>query len=42
MTYRKADLYDLRVYDHSLTAEALQTVKDEMMADYEKATGGGV
>lgn len=33
-------LYDLRIYDHSLTAEELQTVKDEMMADYENATGG--
>ena len=36
-----AALYDLRIYDHSLTAEELQTVKDEMMADYENATGGG-
>lgn len=34
-------LYDLRIYDHSLTAEELQTVKDEMMSDYENATGGG-
>ena len=33
--------YDLRIYDHSLTAEELQTVKDEMMTDYENATGGG-
>lgn len=33
-------LYDLRIYDHTLTAEELQTVKDEMMTDYEKATGG--
>lgn len=33
-------LYDLRIYDHSLTAEELQAVKDEMMADYEAATGG--
>lgn len=39
--YRKAVLYDLRIYDHSLTAEELQTVKDEMMSDYEAATGGG-
>ena len=38
----QAVLYDLRIYDHSLTAEELQTVKDEMMADYEKATGGGI
>lgn len=35
-------LYDLRIYDHSLTAEELQTVKDEMMSDYENATGGGI
>ena len=35
-----AALYDLRIYDHSLTAEELQTVKDEMMSDYENATGG--
>ena len=34
--------YDLRIYDHSLTAEELQTVKDEMMSDYENATGGGI
>lgn len=39
---KKAALYDLRVYDHSLTAEELQTVKDEMMTDYENATGGGI
>ena len=39
---KNAALYDLRIYDHSLTAEELQTVKDEMMADYEKATGGGM
>lgn len=32
--------YDLRIYDHTLTAEELQTVKDEMMTDYENATGG--
>ena len=38
----KAALYDLRIYDHSLTAEELQTVKDEMMSDYENATGGGI
>ena len=38
--YLSAVLYDLRIYDHSLTAEELQTVKDEMMADYENATGG--
>ena len=35
-------LYDLRIYDHSLTAEELQLVKDEMMSDYENATGGGI
>ena len=39
--YRPAALYDLRIYDHSLTTEELQTVKDEMMQDYENATGGG-
>ena len=38
----KVVLYDLRIYDHSLTAEELQTVKDEMMSDYEKDTGGGI
>ena len=38
--YLKAVLYDLRIYDHSLSDEELQTVRDEMMADYEKATGG--
>lgn len=37
-----AVLYDLRIYDHSLSAEELQIVKDEMMSDYEKATGGGI
>ena len=40
--YLPAALYDLRIYDHSLTAEELQTVKDEMMSDYENATGGGI
>lgn len=40
--YLSAVLYDLRIYDHSLTAEELQAVKDEMMADYENATGGGI
>lgn len=39
--YYKCALYDLRIYDHSLTAEELAAVKDEMMADYENATGGG-
>ena len=38
----KAALYDLRIYDHSLTAEELQAVQDEMMQDYENATGGGI
>lgn len=38
--YCKGVLYDLRIYDHSLSAEELQIVKDEMMSDYEKATGG--
>lgn len=37
-----AALYDLRIYDHSLTAEELMAVKDEMMSDYEAATGGGI
>lgn len=37
-----AALYDLRIYDHSLTAEELQAVKDEMMTDYMEATGGGL
>ena len=40
--YYKCVFYDLRIYDHSLTAEELEAVKDEMMADYEKATGGGI
>lgn len=40
--YSQAALYDLRIYDHSLTEEELQTVKDEMMSDYENATGGGI
>ena len=39
--YKGCVLYDLRIYDHSLTAEELEAVKDEMMEDYEKATGGG-
>lgn len=39
-SYKKAALYDLRIYDHSLTAEELQTVQDEMFSDYENATGG--
>ena len=38
--YKGCVLYDLRIYDHSLTAEELEAVKDEMMSDYEKATGG--
>lgn len=40
--YSQCTLYDLRIYDHSLTAEELQAVKDEMMSDYEEATGGGI
>lgn len=35
LIYSLAVLYDLRIYDHSLTAEELQTVKDEMMTDFE-------
>ena len=38
----QAALYDLRIYDHTLTAEELQIVRDEMMTDYENATGGGI
>lgn len=34
--YVQAVLYDLRIYDHSLSAEELETVRDEMMSDYEK------
>lgn len=34
--YSKAALYDLRIYDHSLTDEELQLVKDDMMRNYEK------
>lgn len=40
--YCQGVLYDLRIYDHSLTAEELEAVRDEMMSDYEKATGGGI
>lgn len=40
--YKGCVLYDLRIYDHTLTAEELEAVKDEMMSDYEKATGGGI
>ena len=40
--YCQGVLYDLRIYDHSLTAEELQIVRDEMMSDYENATGGGI
>lgn len=40
--YCKGVLYDLRIYDHTLTAEELQIVRDEMMTDYENATGGGI
>lgn len=32
----QAVLYDLRIYDHSLTSEELQIVKDDMMRNYEK------
>lgn len=38
--HMSAVLYDLRIYDHTLTAEELSIVKDEMMSDYENATGG--
>lgn len=40
--YKGCVLYDLRIYDHTLTAEELEAVRDEMMSDYEKATGGGI
>lgn len=40
--HMSAVLYDLRIYDHSLSAEELHLVRDEMMSDYEKATGGGI
>lgn len=33
---KQAVLYDLRIYDHSLTDEELQLVKDDMMKNYEK------
>lgn len=36
--YNQSVLYDLRIYDHSLTAEELQLVKDEMMEDYYRHT----
>lgn len=32
-------LYDLRIYDHSLTEEELAMVKADMIANYEKNTG---
>ena len=41
-TYNQSVLYDLRIYDHTLTDEELQAVKDEMMSDYGEATGGGI
>lgn len=34
--YQNSVLYDLRIYDHSLTDEQLQLVKDDMMRNYEK------
>lgn len=34
--YASVVLYDLRIYDHSLTDEELQLVKDDMMRNYEK------
>lgn len=36
VNYVQAVLYDLRIYDHSLTDEELQLVKDDMMRNYEK------
>lgn len=35
----KAVLWDLRIYDHSLTSEELALVKDEMISNYQYATG---
>lgn len=35
----KAVLWDLRIYDHSLTSEELELVKDEMISNYQYATG---
>lgn len=37
--YMQAALYDLRIYDHTLTDSELKTVKDEMMADFVANTG---
>lgn len=34
-TYGEYALYDLRIYDHSLTEDELRIVRDEMMAEYE-------
>lgn len=34
-TYGAYALYDLRIYDHSLTEDELRIVRDEMMAEYE-------
>lgn len=36
VNYVQVVLYDLRIYDHSLTDEELQLVKDDMMRNYEK------
>lgn len=38
----KAALFDVRLYNHTLTAEEFQIVKDQMMSDFENATGGGI
>lgn len=35
----KAVLWDLRIYDHSLTSDELALVKDEMISNYQYATG---
>lgn len=34
-------LFDVRLYNHTLTAEEFQIVKDQMLSDFENATGGG-
>lgn len=37
--YKNAALYDLRIYDHSLTDSELEAVKNEMMSDFIEGTG---
>lgn len=40
--YAKAVLYDLRIYDHSLTDSELLQVKSEMLEEYARETGNEV